>query len=232
MKRLIFTVTTIALCAYHTHAQQISPGALYAASGLGSGNGVSVNWVLGSLNTFSDISALPVRLISFEGKLNAADLAELHWKTAEEVNNLGFEIQKSPDGKAWDLIGWVDGAVNSQKEHSYKFIDQDFNTTSYYRLRQVDMDDSFTYSKIVSVIPEKESLERLYVYPNPSHESKLKVRTPEKTVKLFIYDAMGRLVSELDQPATEETISLPYKGVFTIGIETPVGNKAVKLVYQ
>lgn len=232
MKRLIFTITTITLCAYHTHAQQISPGALYGASGLGSGNGVSANWVLGSLNTFSDISALPVRLISFEGKLNVAGLAELHWKTAEEVNNLGFEIQKSHDGKTWDLIGWVDGAGSSEVQHTYKFVDQDFSTTSYYRLRQVDLDDSFTYSKIVCVIPEKESLERLYVYPNPSHESKVKVRTPEKTSKLFIYDAVGRLVEQVNQPATEQTISLPYRGAFTVGIETPVGNKAVKLIFQ
>lgn len=232
MKRLIFTATAIGLCAYHTHAQQISPGALYGASGLGSGNGVSVNWVLGSLNTFSDISALPVRLISFEGKLNTAGLAELHWKTADEANNLGFEIQKSPDGKTWDLIGWVDGAVNSQTENTYKFIDPDFNTTSYYRLRQVDLDDSFTFSKIVCVIPEKESLERLYVYPNPSHESVVKVRTPEKTGKLIIYDTIGRIIGEFNKPSVEQTVSLPYKGTFTIGIETPVGNKAVKLIFQ
>jgi hypothetical protein len=109
MKKLFLTILTGAISC-PLFAQSISPGAIYAASASGSANGVSVNWILGSLNSFSDLSVLPVRLISFEGRLNAAGLAELHWKTAEETNNLGFEIQKSPDGKKWELLGWVDGA--------------------------------------------------------------------------------------------------------------------------
>ncbi|GGN02457.1 hypothetical protein GCM10010967_41350 [Dyadobacter beijingensis] len=231
MKRL-FTITAIVLCAYHTRAQQISPGAIYAATGSGSANGVSVNWVLGSLNTFSDLSVLPVKLISFEGRLNAAGLAELHWKTAEEVNNLGFEIQKSPDGKKWELLGWVDGAANSKTEHSYHYIDQDFVTTSYYRLRQVDFDDSYTYSKIVCVIPQKESLDRFYVYPNPSHENKVRVQMPERTQKLLLFDQLGRKLGQFDAPATERTITLPNTGSYLLQIDTPVGSKTTRLNFH
>jgi len=199
MKRLII-ITAIVLCAYHMRAQQISPGGLYAATGSGSANGVSVNWVLGSLNTFSDLSVLPVKLINFEGRLNAAGLAELHWKTAEEVNNLGFEIQKSLDGKKWELLGWVDGAGDSKMEKSYQFVDQDFVTTSYYRLRQVDLEDSYTYSKIVCVIPEKESLDRFYVYPNPSRDNKVKVQLPERTQKLLLFDQLGGRIAARPSP--------------------------------
>lgn len=231
MKRLL-TITAITLCAYHTRAQQISPGALYAASGSGSANGVSVSWVLGSLNTFSDLSVLPVRLISFEGRLNAAGLAELNWKTAEETNNVGFEIQKSLDGKNWELLGWIDGAVNSKTEKSYHYIDQEFTTTSYYRLRQVDADDSYTYSKIVCVIPEKESLDRFYVYPNPSRESKVRVQLPERTRRLLLFDQLGNKLGQFEAPATEHIITLPHPGSFMLQIDTPIGSKTTKLIFH
>lgn len=231
MKKLL-TITSILLCAYHTQAQQISPGALYAASGSGSANGVSVNWVLGSLNSFSDLSVLPVRLISFEGKVNAAGLAELHWKTAEEANNLGFEIQKSPDGKSWELLGWVDGAVDSKTEKSYQYVDHEFVTTSYYRLRQVDIDDSYSYSKIICIIPEKESLDRFYVYPNPSRDSKVKVQMPERTQRLLLFDQLGRKLGEFEAPGTNHIITLPHTGSFLLQIDTPVGSRTTKLIFH
>lgn len=231
MKKL-FTITAIVLCAYHSHAQSISPGGLYAASASGSANGVSVNWVLGSLNSFSELSVLPVRLVSFEGRLNAAGLAELHWKTAEETSNLGFEIQKSPDGKTWELLAWVDGAGDSKTEHTYNYTDVEFNTTSYYRLRQVDADDSYTYSKIVCVIPEKESLDRFYVYPNPSRESKVRVQMPERTEKLLLFDQFGRKLGQFDTPGTEQIITLPNTGSFLLQIDTPVGSKTTKLIFH
>ncbi|SEJ12367.1 Por secretion system C-terminal sorting domain-containing protein [Dyadobacter sp. SG02] len=230
MKKLILTILSGAISC-PLFAQSISPGAVYAASASGSANGVSVNWILGSLNSFSDLSVLPVRLISFEGRLNAAGLAELHWKTAEEVNNLGFEIQKSPDGKNWELLGWVDGAANSKTEHSYHYIDQDFVTTSYYRLRQVDFDDSYTYSKIVCVIPEKESLDRFYVYPNPSRENKVKVQLPERAQRLSLFDQMGNKLSQFETPGTEHIITLPHTGSFLLQIDTPVGSKTTKLIF-
>ncbi|MCF0070617.1 T9SS type A sorting domain-containing protein [Dyadobacter sp. CY261] len=228
----LFLTAAVFLYAYHLQAQQISPGALYAASGSGSANGVSVDWVLGSLNTFSEISPLPVRLVSFEGKLNTAGLAELHWKTAQEIDNLGFEIQKSLDGKTWELLGWIDGAAISNTEHSYRYIDQEFVTTSYYRLRQVDFDDSYTYSKTVCVIPEKESLDRFHVYPNPSRENKVKVQMPEKTKTLFLFDLLGRKLGQFEAPGTTHILTLPQTGSYLLQIDTPVGSKTTKLVFH
>lgn len=230
MKKLYLTIIT-GVVSCPLFAQSISPGAIYAASGSGSANGVSVNWILGSLNSFSDLSVLPVRLISFEGRLNAAGLAELHWKTAEETNNLGFEIQKSLDGKNWELLGWVDGAVDSKTEKSYQFIDQEFVTTSYYRLRQVDSDDSYTYSKIVCVIPDKESLDRFYVYPNPSRENKVRVQMPERTTRLLLFDQLGTRLGEFHAPGTEHTITLPHTGSYLLQIDTPVGSKTTKMIF-
>ncbi|WP_342083402.1 T9SS type A sorting domain-containing protein [Dyadobacter sp. OTU695] len=231
MKKLLLTILTGAISC-PLFAQSISPGAIYAASASGSTNGVSVNWVLGSLNTFSDLSVLPVKLISFEGRLNAAGLAELHWKTAEEVHNLGFEIQKSPDGKQWELLGWVDGAGDSKTVHDYHYVDQEFVTTSYYRLRQVDTDDSYTYSKIICIIPEKESLDRFYVYPNPSREHKVRVQMPEQTQSLFLFDQLGNKLGQFETPGTERTITLPHTGSYLLQIDTPVGSRTTKLIFH
>lgn len=231
MKKLYLTILT-GIFSSPSFAQSISPGGIFAASGSNSSNGVSIHWVLGNLNTFSELSALPVRLGSFEGHLSANGLAELRWKTAEEVDNLGFEIQKSTDAKAWELVGWVDGASNSTVEHSYRFVDEEFNTTSYYRLRQVDHDDSYTYSKVVCVIPEKESLDRFYVYPNPSTEKKVLIRMPEKTQRLLLFDQLGRKLGQFDAPDTQKIVTLPFAGSFMLQIETPVGSKATRLIYQ
>lgn len=231
MKKLYLTILTGAFSS-SLFAQSISPGGIFAASGSNSANGVSVNWVLGTLNTFSELSALPVRLVSFEGHLTENGLAELRWKTIEEVNNLGFEIQKSADAKTWELTGWVDGAASSKMEHSYRFIDEEFNTTSYYRLRQVDSDDSYTYSKIVRIIPEKESLDRFYVYPNPSRENKVLVQVPEKTQRLFLFDQNGHKLGQFDAPNPEKILTLPYTGSFLLQIDTPVGSKTTRLIYH
>ncbi len=231
MKKLLLTILTGAVSC-PLLAQSISPGAIYAASASGSGNGVSVNWVLGSLNSFSDLSVLPVKLISFEGRVNAAGLAELHWKTAEETSNLGFEIQKSPDGKKWELLGWVDGSGDSKTEKSYRYVDQAFTTTSYYRLRQVDTDDSYTYSKIVCIVAPRESLDRFYVYPNPSRENKVRVQMPERTQKLLLFDQSGRKLGQFEAPGTDINIVLPHTGSFLLQIDTPVGSKTTKLIFH
>ena len=231
MKKIILT-TIIALAGTYSQAQSISPGGVYAASGSNSVSGVGLSWVLGNINVFPELSALPVRLISFEGTLNAAGLAELHWKTAEEISNTGFEIQKSTDGKNWDLLGWVDGAGNSKTEHSYRYVDTEFTTTSYYRLRQVDFDDSYTYSRVVCVIAEKESLDRFYVYPNPSRENKVNVQLPERTQRLLLFDQLGRKLGQFERPATEQTIVLPQRGSYLLQVETPVGNKGTKITYE
>lgn len=230
MKKL-FMIVAICAAGCQLRAQSISPGGLYAASASASANGVRVNWILGSLNSFSELSVLPVRLISFDGRLTASGHAELLWKTAEEVNNLGFEVQKSLDGKNWELLGWVDGAKNSKTEQSYRFVDEEFTTTSYYRLRQIDFDDSYTYSKIVCVIPEKESLDRFYVYPNPSRESKVKVQVPERTDRLLLFDQLGRKLDQFDAPGTEHMITLPHTGSFLLQIDTPVGSKTTRLIF-
>lgn len=98
---------------------------------------------------------LPVELMSFNAQHTTEGKTHLTWATASEHNNEGFEIEKSTDGTRFEKIGFVAGAGNSSEKTEYTFEDASAFERAvqvvYYRLRQVDHDGAFEYSKIVSV---------------------------------------------------------------------------------
>jgi len=104
-------------------------------------------FTLGSANLNS--TPLPVELISFEGRI-IHESNQLTWRTATETNNDHFEVERSEDGLHFLTIGEVDAAGNSQQVVHYELLDQrPLNGLNYYRLMQVDVDGSFTYSPVV-----------------------------------------------------------------------------------
>lgn len=114
-------------------------------------------------------SALPVELQSFEAvKLQTA--VELRWVTQSEYNNAYFEIQRSSDAQNWKAIAVVPGQLFSTSITTYRQLDSNpaFGQ-NYYRLKQVDVDASFEYSKIVTVFFDDNG-QALQVYPNPSSD--------------------------------------------------------------
>jgi hypothetical protein len=93
---------------------------------------------------------LPVVLTSFAGQVSAAGNV-LHWNTASEANNDHFEIERSTNGQDFVQIGRTAGAGTTASTHAYQFTDAAQATTSYYRLRQVDFDGTFSYSPVVAL---------------------------------------------------------------------------------
>jgi hypothetical protein len=97
---------------------------------------------------------LPVKLISFSGtwKNNNVDLK---WTTASEINNSHFEVEKSDNIDAWEMIGTVNGNGTTNEQQQYSFTDINANEAHkavlYYRLRQVDYNGNFEYSKTISL---------------------------------------------------------------------------------
>ncbi len=127
----------------------------------------------------------------------------LAWSTEVEYNNKGFEIQRSLNGTDWITIGFIDGAGNSSTHVDYQYLDKGLPTgVYYYRLKQVDIDNKFRYSNMVSVTiasPKGFSLEQNY--PNPfTNQTTIAYSIPRATkVRLSIYDVQGRLMQTIDE---------------------------------
>lgn len=172
----------------------------------------------------SDTSPLPVELTTFtanvfDGKVN------LRWATATEVDNYGFEVQKSElrtqksEGE-WKVIGFVEGHGNSNSPKEYTFTDEITAPGKYsYRLKQIDTDGSFEYSNAVTVnagdiIPEKFELSQNY--PNPFNPvTKIQYSIPaviaseakqSVNATLKVYDIIGREVAVLVNESKEAGI--------------------------
>ena len=144
-------------------------------------------------------SPLPVELISFIAAINE-DNIHLNWKTATEVNNYGFEVERSVDQGDFEKIGFVMGNGNSNSPKDYTFTDKFVNGFLSYRLKQIDNDGSFTYSDIVEI--EALTVKDFAVYqnyPNPFNPvTSIKFKIPtESKVKLTITNLLGEEISTL-----------------------------------
>lgn len=149
---------------------------------------------------FVDPSIIPVELESFTATADDQKI-NLIWVTATELNNSGFEIEKSIDNLIWNKIGFVNGRGTTTEKSYYSFNDNNPNDgKSYYRLKQVDYAGTSTYSSIVAItfgIPVNFSLEQNY--PNPFNPATIiKYNIPEEsTVQLRIVNIVGEVVTEL-----------------------------------
>ncbi len=111
---------------------------------------------------------LPVKLANFRFVSTGNCTGMLQWQTLSEYRNKGFEVEGSTDGMRYDKIGFVQGNGNSQNPKTYIYqIAPNAKEKSFYRLRQVDTDATFTYSSIVSVNPCGNSTS-VTINPNPA----------------------------------------------------------------
>lgn len=146
---------------------------------------------------------LPVELSDFSVKVNGSAI-QLNWKTETEVNDYGFDIQRSEafaqDNK-WETIGFVYGNGNSNSPHFYSFTDNEPSSGKhFYRLKQIDNDGKFNYSKSIEVdlgLPDGFQLSQNY--PNPFNPvTKIRYQLPkESKITIKLYDILGSEVMEL-----------------------------------
>lgn len=115
----------------------------------------------------------------------------ISWSTAWELNNKGFEIQRSTDALNFETLDFIEGVGNSNTIQSYIYFDRNPKSINYYRLKQIDFDGKFEYSKIISTKSNIES--EVLVYPNP-FESNLTFSENVTNVKLF--NSKGELIQE------------------------------------
>lgn len=113
---------------------------------------------------------LPVELVSFSGSTSTVG-NKLEWKTASEIDNAYFDVERSEDAKNFYVIGRVEGHGTTNEPQFYSFTDRTpISGIAYYRLKQVDFDGAFEYSKIIVAQGDKVTNARLSTYPNPASD--------------------------------------------------------------
>lgn len=116
-------------------------------------------------------AALPVSLLSFTATGDNGKTL-LNWSTAQEQNSDHFDIEHSTDGISFSSIGQVAAANNSSLKTDYSFTDaMPVAGANYYRLKMVDLDGQFTYSKVAIVNFQAGGPSVVAAYPNPAHSS-------------------------------------------------------------
>jgi hypothetical protein len=145
-------------------------------------------------------TGLPVKLTSFKAQAIDNSFIRLDWATAIEIDNSGFEIERSKDGINFTTIGWKDGNGNSTEPKYYGFDDKTVSTgtTYYYRLKQIDFDGQFEYSNIVSasLSGNNGTFDVLEFLPNPTvYMTTLLITSGiPQDIKVTIYNAIGQKV--------------------------------------
>lgn len=146
---------------------------------------------------------LPITLVNFNAK-QVENRVAITWETASEKDNDYFEIEKSSDGKKFEAIGKVNGAINSTETKTYSFSDLELSQGRiFYRLKQVDLDKKFTYSYIVTVnITEVQKGDiSMSVFPNPS-ASKMYISHTGlfgENLLITLFDFSGKVLQRMEK---------------------------------
>jgi hypothetical protein len=144
---------------------------------------------------------LPVELTSFTYSIKNNSVA-LKWETATEINNYGFNIEKSLDNLIWEKVGFVEGNGNSNSPKFYSFSDKNITSKkAYYRLVQIDNDGTTETTDAIEVNYSGNLVgyELAQNYPNPFNPTTvIKYSIPEAAnVEIKVYDMLGGEVADL-----------------------------------
>lgn len=151
-------------------------------------------------------TSLPIELISFNGKIENADIY-FHWQTATETQNSHFQIQHSTNGKEWSNIGKVEGAGTTTESQEYTFTHRTPSPgVNYYRLKQVDFDGSFSFSKTISIFfgNEKGNMP-LSIFPNPIKDEIYLENKTEDILHVELFDMSGKHLYHIEINGSEKT---------------------------
>ncbi|MBC7425962.1 MAG: T9SS type A sorting domain-containing protein [Bacteroidia bacterium] len=185
-------------------------------------------------------AALPVHMLSFTADLFENRTTKVKWNLASETDNAGFEVERLYSGsKGFEKVGFVRSNGNTSAPVSYNFID-DVNELPAgpitYRLKQIDLNGTITYSTIAVVYKRSAAIEQAKIYPNPntglfnlefnSHD--------EQAVKVTVTDMVGKNVYTQTVSATDglntnslNLIALP-EGIYTVTMQYNGGSTTEK----
>ncbi len=175
------------------------------------------------VNSFTGTSSnnpVPVKLVQFHAQYaKSTKSVQLFWSTANEINSSYFEVERSVNGRDFKPMGRVNAAGNSNKTITYKLNDDNLpiHNKIYYRLKIMDIDGQFTYSKVVEVnlLDETKVKQVLSVYPNPvASELNIALAPSINPINVKVYNKLGVLESEntISETLNEQLHTLNING--------------------
>ncbi len=152
---------------------------------------------------------------------------ELNWTVAEKATTKQYVIEYSNDGVNWSQLGALQSKKN-QGESSYLYVHRNAESKNYYRVAQVDYDESKTYSQVKTVIRSDNNEMKMSIWPNPAAES-VQVETNDiqwdANSRMLVYDQWGRQVKAM--PLQKGTNRIDIKalptGTYVVRLEEPGG---------
>jgi hypothetical protein len=185
---------------------------------------------------------LPIELITFSATNHGKNVL-LSWATASELNNDYFTLEKSRNGKEFEVLTKVDGNGTTHIRTDYQFADQNpFLGLSYYRLRQTDYDGTSETFPAVSVLFT--ASDQFSVFPNPIKNQTLGIkisgRQKNEILELNMYNLQGRLVLKQQFIADafgylDTTLDVGQqldKGAYILELVSATGKEHIKVQYE
>ena len=178
------------------------------------------------LGTFSP---LPVTLTSFNANCEGSNNVALNWSTTLEINNDKFEIEKSNDAKSFTTKATIKGNLNSSVAQHYQYTDDKvFQRSNYYRLKQIDIDGNYEYSKVVSAFCN--IINKVQILPNPATYA-IQLSNIETPKTIEIINAIGSVVLKKENVTSSDIINVSQlaKGIYTLQVKDKTETTSLKL---
>ena len=176
-------------------------------------------------------SSLPIELIYFNGEAKQEGNL-LTWRTAAEIDNEGVEIQHSINGVNWEKLTFVQGQGNSSQIREYTYLHYRPQAgIHYYRLKQIDFDQSYTYSTVIAVLTTQTESE-INVYPNPT-SGEINIQGTESiSNEVQILDQQGVILKNLNLSSQQIDLTDLPKGVYYLRAYSNQGILIKRIVKQ
>lgn len=194
--------------------------------------------VVATINNTPGCGSVPITLLNFKGEKQGA-INKLSWTTATEINNKGFELERSADGINFSKIAYLDSKAlngNSNSNIAYEYNDlKPLESNCYYRLKQIDRDGKSTNSSVVLVKGSKiVQLHISSIFPNPIETTvnMIFVSPSASKIKVVLSDASGKIVAQKDifsivgENNCQIFVPNLAKGVYFVKIISDGGNES------
>lgn len=205
-------------------AQTLSPKVLPTTGNYFQAGGVSLSWTLGETATLTlqngavvlsqgeqqpeTINPLPLKWLSVEGSLNMQKQAVLTWKV-EESDVAGYDIEKQTASGSYVYTGAVASIGNGT--HTYYFTEPTaLYGTATYRIKQIDINGSYTYSRVIQL--KNSATGKVWIYPNPAANNTRLYVTDLSLINIpaKLMDMHGRVLQQFSVKSLNDINLLGY----------------------